>query len=468
MFIGRERELATLSGLYQTNRFQFPVVYGRRRVGKTSLLATFTQDKPTVFFTAVEDSPLANLKNLSRAIYGLDQPGADLELAPIYADFQSAFEAVFARARTRRIVFVIDEYPYLAGANPSISSTLQMLIDRHKDESQLFLILCGSSLSFMKEQVLGEKSPLYGRRTAQIELKPFDYFDARRFFPGASAEQAATYYGIAGGIPLYLREFDDSLPLLDNIEQALLNPSSLLYEEPMNLLKREVQKAALYNAIITAIAQGKSTNNEIATTAGIQSSEATYYLKELQRIGLVRRVSPIVAAGRRSYYRLNDNLFRFWARFVLPSKTAIERGMARRALARIDEHLPEYMGPVFEDICREWLWRQNVAGVLPVEFDDAGTWWGPDPRTRTEEGIDIVCVSDSQPSIVAECKWNNQSVGVSVSEKLHERSELIHASATAERYLFAKRDFTDACLVAAEGDAHLHLVRLEDMGNFTV
>ena len=464
MFIGRERELNTLSSLYQTDFFQFPVIYGRRRVGKTSLLAAFAQDKPTVFFTAVEDSPLANLRNLSRAIYGLDQPDVNPELAPTYADFQSAFEAVFARAHSQRIVFVIDEYPYLAGADPSVSSTLQMLIDRHKDESRLFLILCGSSLSFMKEQVLGEKSPLYGRLSAQIELKPFDFFDARRFFPEASAEQAATYYGIAGGIPLYLREFDDSRPLLDNIEQALLSPSSLLYEEPMNLLKQEVQKAALYNAIIASIAQGKSTSNEIATTVGIQSSEAAYYLKELQRIGLVRRVSPIVGGGRRAYYRLNDNLFRFWARFVLPSKTAVERGMARRALARIDEHLSEYMGPVFEDICREWLWRENVVGALPVEFDDAGTWWGPDPQTRTEEEIDIVCMTDSRPSVVAECKWTNQQVGAGVSEKLRERSGLIRASATVERYLFAKRGFTDACLLAAEEDPHLHAMGLEDMG----
>ncbi len=462
MFIGRERELDRLDRLYQTEIFQLPVIFGRRRVGKTSLIAQFTSSKPTIFFTAVEGSATLNLRNLSQAIYQLDHPDADPTLAPVFQEFQTAFEAIFERGRAARLVFVIDEFPYLAQCDPSVSSVLQMLIDRHRDTSHLFMILCGSSLSFMREQVLGEKSPLYGRRTAQFEIMPFDFFDAMRFVPRTDPADAVAYYGMVGGIPLYLNELDDTASLLENIERVMLDPTSLLFEEPTNLLKQEVRKAPLYNSIIAAIAEGKTTSNEIATTVGVPTSEATYYLKELQRIGLVRRVEPIVAVRRRSYYALTDNLFRFWYRFVLPNRPVIERGMTGRALARIAARLPEYLGPVFEQVCGDWLWRMNVDEGHELEFDDLGTWWGPNPATRTEEEIDIVCTTDGAPSLIAECKWKRDDVDAAVLRKLNERGGLIGADVRTERYLFARSGFSSECQDLAR-QTGAHLVTLSDM-----
>ena len=205
----------------------------------------------------------------------------------------------------------------------------------------------------MKEQILDEKSPLYGRRTAQLELAPFDFFDSRRFLAGMSAEDAAQVYGMVGGIPLYLRQFDGASSLADNVERVFLDPNAVLYEEPTNLLKQEVQKAGRYNAMLAAIADGASQNHEIAAAVGLTSTEITYYLKELQRIGLVEREQPSIAPGRRAAYRIADNLFRFWHRFVLPHRSTIERGIVGRARRTFAEHMPTYMGPVFERICRQ-------------------------------------------------------------------------------------------------------------------
>lgn len=204
VFVGRSRELATLNRLYETGTFQFPVIYGRRRVGKTTLINEFVGKKPVVFFTAVENNARINLENLSRAVALFEHPDRDPSLAPLYASLQQAFEAIFERARSQRVIFVIDEFPYLAKADPSVSSILQALIDRASADSKLLLLLCGSSLSFMKEQVLGEKSPLYGRRTAQIELKPFDFFTAMELFPQRNPIETAEIYGMVGGVPLYL------------------------------------------------------------------------------------------------------------------------------------------------------------------------------------------------------------------------------------------------------------------------
>ena len=463
MLVGREYEMASLLRLYSKPGFQLPVLYGRRRVGKTYLMSSFARDKPTIFFTAVEDNAAINLRNLSREIFLFDHPGADTNGAPIYRDFQTAFEAVFTLAQDKRLVFVVDEYPYLAKADSSVSSILQALIDRNKDDSNLFMMLCGSSLSFMREQVLGEKSPLYGRRTAQLELKPLDFFDARQFFPHMDVRDAVTVYGMVGGIPLYLLQFDENATLAENIESAFLDPSSILYEEPLNLLKQEVQKAPMYNAIIGAIASGKTENNQIATTAGIASAELSYYLKELQRIGLVEKEFPVVAGNRRAVYRLSDNLFRFWYRFIMPNRSIIERRMTKRALQSVEQSLPKYLGPVFEQVCAEWLWRQNVADNLPVAFDQLGRWWGNDPIERREEEIDLVCLDEGVPVLLGECKWRNEATGESVVQTLAKRGYLIGAGEEVHRYIFSKGAFTDGCLSAASRDSHLHLLTVDEL-----
>lgn len=463
MFIGREHELSTLKRLYESDGFQFPVVYGRRRVGKTTLISRFASGKPTIFFTAIENDRQINLRNLSNAIAQFEHPDRDPKLAAVYTDFQQAFEVIFALAQEERIVFVIDEFPYLAKADSSVSSILQSLIDSNHDNSKLFLVLCGSSLSFMKEQVLGEKSPLYGRRTAQIELKPFDFFDSTRFFPDSNPFDVAAIYGMVGGIPLYLLQFQGGGSLQELTERALLDPNSILYEEPGNLLMQEVVKASRYNAVIDAIAGGRTQSNEIASAVGISSAEVTYYLKELERNGLVIREKPLLGKERRPLYRLSDNLFRFWFRFVLPYTSSIERNMPGRAWNAIKNALSEYMGPVFEDICRQWLWRQADKGAISEKFDVLGRWWGNDPRLKQEAEIDIVGAVDHEVVLTAECKWRNEAFPASELEKLRLRTDLIGKADDAQLYAFSKTGFSDACIELASQNGNAHLVSFAEM-----
>lgn len=463
MFIGRERELRTLEQLYETGTFQLPVIYGRRRVGKTALIERFAKNLPTVYFTAVESDAQVNLRNLSREIYAFDHPDRSLDSAPLFGDFYMAFEALFDLARRRRVVFVIDEFPYLVKAEPGVPSFLQALVDRSKQDSHLFLVLCGSSLSFMKEQVLDEKSPLYGRRTAQLEVKPFDFFESLPLLSGMAPEDAAQVYGMVDGVPLYLLQFDTAKTLQDNIEAVFLNPSSILYEEPVNLLKQEIQKASQYNAMLAAIAGGASKNNEIATAVGLTSTEITYYLKELQRLALVNRETPILDSGRRATYQVSDNLFRFWYRFIMPHRSTIERGIPTRALAAVNEHMSAYMGPVFEEICRQWLWHRYANGALDFEFDDIGRWWGSDPGARQEAEIDIVCKAGSLAAALGECKWRSEDFPATDLKKLLDRARLVSAMPDARYYAFAKSGFDRGCEALAENNSAVRLVSFAEM-----
>jgi AAA+ ATPase superfamily predicted ATPase len=194
MFYGRTNELIKLNEMYDSDKFEFAVIYGRRRVGKTTLIREFIKNKEALFFAASESTAPDNLLSLSRCIGGSNS-------APVFQDFESALSTIFNLAKNERFIFIIDEFPYLAEAYRGVSSLLQILIDHNKDNTKLMFILCGSSMSFMENQVLGYQSPLYGRRTAQFKILPFTFFESLPFFEEYGDEDKAVLYGMTGGVP---------------------------------------------------------------------------------------------------------------------------------------------------------------------------------------------------------------------------------------------------------------------------
>ncbi len=459
MFIGRDNELKTLNKLYQTNNFEFAVIYGRRRVGKTALISEFAKDKDTIFFTGVETNAKQNLENFSRCIMEY-QTGRAVDSS--FASFQAALEYVFELAKTKRIILVIDEYPYVARASKSFASTLQLLIDKNKDSSKLFLILCGSSMSYMEDHVLAYKAPLYGRRTAQLKIRPFEFFEALPYFEHLSDEDKALAYGIVGGTPQYLMQLNDRLSIEDNIKNTHLNPASAIYEETNNLLKQEVREPAIYNAVITAIATGATKMSEISGKIDEDTSVCATYIKNLIALGIVKKETPYgEKSSRKTIYSIEDNMFRFWYRFVPENTSIISRGATDLAYRRIAPELSSYMGGVFEEICKQYLWKLLLDGTCAVNFTDLGRWWGTNPNTRSQEEIDIMG-ADKDSALFGECKWTNEKVDLGVLETLIERSTLFHFKKT-HFYLFAKSGFTKGCIEKAAQMGNVTLVSYEDM-----
>ena len=381
-----------------------------------------------------------------------------------YNSFQMALEYVFELAKTKRIVLVIDEYPYVARASKSLASTLQLLIDKNKDASKLFLILCGSSMSYMEDHVLAYKAPLYGRRTAQFKINPFEFLEACRYFENFSDEDKALAYGIVGGTPQYLMQLDDKLSIEENIKNTHLNPSSSIFEEPTNLLKHEVREPAIYNAVITAIATGSSKMNEISNKIDEDTSVCATYIKNLITLGIVKKESPYgKKSTRKTIYSIEDNMFHFWYRFVPENTSIISRGAVDLAYSRIAPELSSYMGSVFEDICKQYLWKLLLEGKCAVNFTDLGRWWGANPKTKSQEEIDIMG-TDKDTALFAECKWTNEKVDLGVLETLVERSTLFNYKRT-HFYLFAKAGFTKGCIDRANEMGNVTLVTYEDMLN---
>ena len=460
MFIGRERELNALERLYQSNKFEFAVIYGRRRVGKTALINKFIDDKNAIYFMGVESNAKQNLENLSKSIM---EYVSGTEIDSIFSSFQSALEYVFKLSEKERIILAIDEYPYVARSSKSLASTLQLLIDKYKDKSKLMLILCGSSMSYMEDHVLAYKAPLYGRRTAQMKLVPFDFEETCRYFKNFSDEDKALVYGIVGGTPQYLLQIDDNLSVEENIKNTFLNPVSFLYEEPINLLKQEVREPAIYTAVIAAVATGASRMSEISGKVGEDTNVCSMYLKNLINLGIVQKETPYgEKASRKSVYSIEDNMFRFWYRFVFENNSIIARGAADLVYKRIEPQLSDYMGKVFEEICRQYLWKQLLSGNCPVEFASLGRWWGNNPKEKRQEEIDIMGEQDKNTALFAECKWTNEKVDLGVLETLVKRSELFNYK-TKRYYLFSKSGFTKGCIGKANEMGNVTLVEYADM-----
>ena len=461
MFYCREEELQTMNRRYEKGRFECIVIYGRRRVGKTALINEFCKGKSTVYFSALSASSQENLEALSKAIYTCKNP--DSPVAPTYRSYEDALDEITAMAKQQRLVFVIDEYPYLAKAEKSFSSRLQHIIDHQWQDSQLYLILCGSSMSFMEYQVLGYESPLYGRRTAQFKIQALTYREMTQFHPSLSLQDQALLYGVTGGIPHYINKLDVEDDLDEALLENLFSTSSYLFEEPENLLKQELREPAIYNSVISAIAGGASRLNEIATKVGLESGVCTKYLKVLLDLGILKKETPITEKpGKKTIYAIDDNFFRFWYRFVPRNMSIISAGRMNLVYEQaVKKYYPDYMGLVFEKMCQEYLSR--YAKDLPILLSTVGQWWGTDSKTRKEVQIDIVGTPvEGNEYLIGSCKYRNEKIGMDELELIQKYASVFRKDGLFHYFIFSKGGFTPALLEAGE-KGEVTLLTLDDL-----
>ena len=464
-FVGRDREIKKLHTLYQDEGFQFVVIYGRRRVGKTMLINEFLKGKRSAYYMAVEGTAKENLTGISKAL--LTEGASDFYM-PEFSDFESLLLYIDHLCKNsdgqERLVIAIDEFPYLAASYPAISSMLQSHIDQCWKNSNLFLILCGSSMSFMEEQVLGYKSPLYGRRTAQFKLHPFSYFEAKEMLSEFSTEEQAVLYGVTGGIPEYLSRIRSNQSMDDNIKELFFDESGRLFDEPGNLLKQELQDPSSYHSIITAIAGGASRLNEIATKTGLASSGCSAQIQSLITLGIIKKETPLTEGikSRKTLYTLEDFMFLFWYRFVRPNLSGIMRGIGETIYeVSVKPQISHFMGYIFEEICKQYLYLPQIYMTLPFPAGEFARWWGNNPKKKRQEEIDLMAENGLE-AIFGECKWRNELADVDILETLQERSGLFHYQKQSYM-IFSKSGFTEKLKLREKEEENVRLISFEDM-----
>lgn len=470
MFTGRERELEEMNRLYRKGGFQMVVMYGRRRVGKTTLALEFSKDKPALIYTAKVQSDALNLRDFSRALYAYFGLPAS---AGAFATWDDALVFLVKAVGDQKLVFIFDEFPYAASKNVSLVSTLQIAIDRLMTSSNIFFILTGSNQGFMEEKVLGaegtqegegglgEKNPLFGRRTAQIHLGPFGYLDAARMLPGVAPKDLVKYYACFGGTPYYLSLLDLGDSFEENVTRLFFSKEGLLYEEPLLLLRQELREPSTYSSILGAIAAGANTPKLAADRVGIERSAAGKYLDTLVSLRLVEKIVPYGEnrkTSRKGIYRLSEPCFDYWYRFVEPNSDVVEQNAGELAAREaLDEaELSTYIGHWFERVCLEWVIEQAKQGTLPVRPSRFGSWWGTDPASRSQDDIDIVAGSTlRKEALLGECKWRNKVNAPAALEKLEQRSRLVKGYDSYAFALFTKNEVDAVVRSRYEDGRHL-------------
>lgn len=464
MFFGRSQELDRLNQMYKSGNFEFAIIYGRRRVGKTSLIKEFCKDKKSIYFLSREAKSEINLKNFSKDVYS--EFAENLINTSSFNDWEAAFDYIYKISKNERIVLVIDEYPYLASGFKPISSILQAHIDEQFKQSKLFLILCGSSMSFMENQVLGYKSPLYGRRTAQFKILPFNFFESKQFLKNFQLEDQAVLYGITSGVPEYLNQINGELSVKSNIINLFLTPSGNFYEEPLNLIKQELRDPSTYNGIIEAIAEGSTRLNEIANKGGkLEGNKCAKYLRSLIDLGIIKKEIPVTeSTSKKSIYKLDDQMFRFWYRFVFPNMSSIVSGLGEKLYENeISLYLSDYMGLAFEEICKQYFFELMKKEKLPFFIGRIGRWWGNDPINKCEAEIDIMAYKNKE-AIFSECKWTNEKVSLKILDHLIEKSKMFNYK-NNYYYLFSKSGFKKPVIEFAQNNENVRLFSFEEMND---
>jgi uncharacterized protein len=400
-FVGRAAELTLLEEAWRRREAAFIPIYGRRRVGKSELILHFLRGKQAIYHVGkVAPAGLQLREFLEESARALGEP----LLAQLAAtDWRTALEAVVGRAKRGKLALVLDEFQWTTDASPELPSVLQELWDRTwKRTGQVMLILCGSFVGFMEREVLGRKSPLFGRRTAQIHLQPFGYREAALFHPSWSLVNRAHAYFVCGGVPMYLKAFSEHRSVDSNIADNLLTEFSPMFREPEFLLREELRGVENYHAILNAAAAGHTTIGALAQASGVPVRSMPYYLEQLVQLGYLGRRHALTGArpnSRNVRFLLDDPLLRFWFRFVFPHRSFIQKmGPTRSYTELIRPQLVSYFGSCFERLCREALpdlvEREGVGAAVEV-----GQYW--DPRVQ----IDVVGVRDDGWIDLGECKW---------------------------------------------------------------
>jgi len=465
MFVGRTEQLKTFENMYQSDVFELVILYGQRRIGKTTLLGEFIKNKKAIFFTAKEANDAMNLQEFTDSIASYFK----LSSHPNFSSWQNAFEFIAELAKDEKVIIIFDEYPYAAMANKSLNSMLQIAIDHNLKNKKIKLILSGSHVSFMEKEVMGSKSPLYGRRTRSLQLKPFDYFETGLMLKEYSDVDKIKFYSILGGVPYYLSLVDKKLTFEENMIEMFFKVDGKLYDEPNFLMKEEFREPAIYNSVIMAVAKGANRPNDIQQMIKIDANSSPFYLKQLTDIGFLRKQLPFgenPLKSKKGIYEIADNTFRFWYEYVYPNTTPIELGFGDTiAKTKVLPKLSEFIGEsVFEFVAQQYLVRAVKSGKLPFIPTNVGKWWGNDPKEKKETDIDVVFESENK-IILGECKWRETFAEITEIRKLIDKTRLLPHYDKYIFYFFTKNTFTTKTLqtLKTENFPEINIVTIDDM-----
>ncbi len=447
-------EKRQLTDLYNRREAQFVALYGRRRIGKTSLLLHWSQQvakENCIYWMARKSSSHILLKELSELVgsfMGLPASGF------AFSDWQGLLSQLGKMSKEKRIVMIIDEFPYLVESVPEFPGILQRTWDLELKETRIFLAISGSHYHKMLEEFASEKRPLFGRTTGQIVLDEIAPDQLHEFLPHYGAEQIVETYSVIGGVPKYLELWDDERPVMKNIEEAILSPVTIFRQEPLFLIQDEISEPRTYLAVLEALGQGALTPKAISEATGIALSHTGKYLQTLVLLRFVRKIisltAPDVHATRTTRYEIRDPFLRFYFAFILPNVPLLEQNRDKKVIELIRNGFDSYVSKNgFEEICRRHVVQIGDGGNLPFSPGEVGRMWNKHAE------IDVVAIDkNDSTALLGECKWTMRKTGEEVLDALIDKGHQfpLLKSFKIHYALFSKSGFTENCIKKAKSE----------------
>ena len=456
-FINREAELKTLNDEYINKETSFTVIFGRRRTGKTTLIQEFLKNKPSLYYIADTQNEKIQIQRFQEQL--ADTFNDEFFRKLKVENWEIIFEYLEKKLKSdTKFILAIDEFQYLVKSNKNFSSVFQRIYDAEFKKKNIMIIICGSLLSMMYNEVLSYTSPLYGRRTSQINLKQIPFKFYQKFFPEKTKEELINFYSVTGGIPKYIEFFYECKNIFSAIERDILNKNKFLYMEPRFLLHEEVNEVSTYFSILDIIADGNHKFNKITDKLGVQTNNLTPFMKKMIELDIVEKKVPITEdnpkKSKKGLYFIKDNFLKFWFRYVFPNQSYLEIENRKFVLDKIRSDFKLYVSTVFEDICAEKLWEIK----FPFMIKKCGKWW--DKNTE----IDVVALGENE-IIFGECKWSKKHIGINILEELKEKSKQVSwKKNTRKEYfiLFSKSGFSIELSKLSEKKNNVFLMDVED------
>jgi AAA+ ATPase superfamily predicted ATPase len=453
-FVNRQWELAQLEDAWSAPGAQFITIWGRRRVGKSALLARFAAGKRAVYLYGTRIAEREMLENLSLQAAGI--AGMEYLQHVTFPNWDAALNTLSRHASEERLLIIFDEFPFMCQATQGLDTLVQRWWDLSAQHANLMFVIAGSAFTAMAG-LTGYRGALFGRRTGQMDLAPFDYFDSAAFYPHLSPADRVRTYACFGGLPAYLRYWQPEWAVREAVMRTMLNPDHPVFHDAEALLRTEFHQEALYAAILRAIASGEERPSDIARMTGRQGvNEIAEHLRRLQDLRYVRRHVPVTERERlrshRVLYRLDDPYLRFWFRYVSRYQSSLQLGAASEVWSqRVEPTLDEFVArTTWEDVCIQYLWRR-VAARLPLPwFHALGRWW--DGQTE----IDIIGLYDGQVVLAGECKWTTSPMRLQVLQDLETKARQLPLAERPLWVLASRSGFEPALRRRAEhGDVLL-------------
>lgn len=450
--IGREEQLNTLTGYYESDKNNLSVLYGRYGIGKTELIKEFIKDKSHIYFHAAPSVAFEMINSFNRVIK---------EQFPDYKE-ASGYQGIFSGLTTaagNRLLLVIEDFQHIVKVDDSFMEAVAALVRTRNTGLKVMVILTSSSVSWIENSMVKTIGMSAMAINAFIKLKELDYSDMVSLYPKCSTTMILHCYGVTGGVPLYLNRWNPNESTRDNICRLFLRNDGIFRNEAENFIKDEFRESSVYNTILKCIATGLQKLNEIHEYTGFGRDKISVYLKNLIEREIVEKVFSYDAGGneltRKGLYRIKDDFINFWFRFVYPYAGLLNSIAPEEFYDRyIAPGFDEYMQEAFIKVAGEFLEIMSSMGRLKYNVERKGRWYG-----KTGD-IHLIFEDEAGNGIVGQAYTGNEPVTLKDLETLKENVNLAGINA-GQYYLFSSRGFSEEIMSIQDDD--LVRIRIEDL-----